>query len=977
MQKITRVLILTAIAILLAGTTVLGAGPEAKYAYASTDKCPVCEQQVSAADDNQPAFTPMWRTPEQKTALAQLRSKAPQALIDQNIKQRLAGNLGGAHFDLFQYLQYTPSERNQNPSCGNCWVWADTGVMEIAMAVQNSIKDRLSIQYFDSNYNSGAAGNFACCGGDESSFVSFYQSKLKAIPWSNTNANFQDNSRSCSAGTAVSRTLISETPSYTITSIGPAQQISTYSATDTTNIANIKNVLNQNKAVVFDFYMVSSDWSTFSSWWSTQPNTAIWSGNFSCGANYNQTWAGHSVLCVGYDDTNTDPTQQYWILLNSWGTTSGRPDGTFRIPMHYNYQCSDSRGLSYPNTYWYTIPVTFTASISTPTVTNGTGATNTTTTSATLNGNLTSTGSQATTVTIYYGTTDGLTTTTAWASHVDVGTLSAGAFSSPVTGLTPNATYYYRCAATNASGTAWAGSSVSFVAAAYQKLFGVDDAAATSGCNGTGPNVLLESFTATANGSLTAIKVKTGGSSNVKVAVYADSNGSPSTLLAAVNTDSPVVTGWNSISISPAVSVTSGTNYWLSVVSSAYNICYMASSSSSVWKTVTYSTWTYPSTPGSGWTTQPGYTYFLSAWGSGLPPAPPSTPTITNSSGATNITSTTATLNGQLTSTGNENPTVHIYWGATDKGATSSGWDHDINLGTQAAGSFSSDISGLTLSTTYYYRCAAQNSAGTGWASSTASFTTAAAAPQKLFGVDDTAATSGCGGVGANVDLERFAATATGNLNKIKVKVGASSNVKVAIYADSNGSPSTLLAAVNTDSPVTAGWNSITISPSVPVTSGTYYWLGVVSSAYNVCYTASSASNIWKTVTYSSWTFPNSAGSGWNTQPGYTYFLSAWGDSQPPAPPTPPAAPALTSPGASVTFQWGTSTGAASYYLQVNTTQTFDGTSIFDSDVGNNTTQTVSGFSLGTTYYWRVKAGNSTGYGAWSPVRSILVSQLQ
>ena len=35
---------------------------------------------------------------------------------------------------LLDHLQYTPSERNQG-YCGNCWVWAGTGIMEIALDV--------------------------------------------------------------------------------------------------------------------------------------------------------------------------------------------------------------------------------------------------------------------------------------------------------------------------------------------------------------------------------------------------------------------------------------------------------------------------------------------------------------------------------------------------------------------------------------------------------------------------------------------------------------------------------------------------------------------------------------------------------------------------------------------------------------------------------------------------------------------------
>jgi hypothetical protein len=100
------------------------------------------------------------------------------------------------------------------------------------------------------------------------------------------------------------------------------------------------------------------------------------------------------------------------------------------------------------------------------------------------------------------------------------------------------------------------------------------------------------------------------------------------------------------------------------------------------------------------------------------------TPTVTNSAGASSITASTARLNGEVTSTGGENPAVHVYWGHSDGSTTPGNWEQDVNLGTKAAGTFFTNISSLTDSTSFYYRCYAVNSIGGSWASSTASFTT-------------------------------------------------------------------------------------------------------------------------------------------------------------------------------------------------------------------------------------------------------------
>lgn len=113
---------------------------------------------------------------------------------------------------------------------------------------------------------------------------------------------------------------------------------------------------------------------------------------------------------------------------------------------------------------------------------------------------------------------------------------------------------------------------------------------------------------------------------------------------------------------------------------------------------------------------------------------PVGAPTVTNSTGESNVTTTSARLNGEVTNTGGENPTVHIYWGDNDGGTTPGNWDNDENLGTKGLGTFYKNVSGLTASTTYYYRCYATNSAGSDWANSTASFTTSAGVPPTEVG---------------------------------------------------------------------------------------------------------------------------------------------------------------------------------------------------------------------------------------------------
>ena len=93
------------------------------------------------------------------------------------------------------------------------------------------------------------------------------------------------------------------------------------------------------------------------------------------------------------------------------------------------------------------------------------------------------------------------------------------------------------------------------------------------------------------------------------------------------------------------------------------------------------------------------------------------------------------------------------------------------------------------------------------------------------------------------------------------------------------------------------------------------------------------------------------------------------------APPPLPDAPALSKPAAGATGQartrllmsWYSSTGAVGYQLQVSTSSAFTSTVYNKSYL--STGQKLD-FSANTTYYWRVRAINQAGLGAWSTVRT-------
>jgi len=259
---------------------------------------------------------------------------------------RASATLPAAYLDLLEHLDYVPSQNSQG-ACGNCWAWAGTSALGIALDVQKGIHDRLSVQFINS-----CQQRECCRGGWLADFARFYDSTGFCIPWSNDGAYWQDGTHSCTTSCGA----ISTRPSYAITHISDLT-VPTRTGEGVTSreaaIRNIKSALNQNRAVWFAFFVPSpAAWQQFTSFWLNQGESTTFALDSICAGT--TSYAGHAVLCVGYNDT--DPNNRYWIMLNSWGTAGGRrPNGLFRInmDMEYNTRC----GI--PAFYWQVLDVGF------------------------------------------------------------------------------------------------------------------------------------------------------------------------------------------------------------------------------------------------------------------------------------------------------------------------------------------------------------------------------------------------------------------------------------------------------------------------------------------------------------------------------------------------------------------------------------------------------------------------------------------
>jgi hypothetical protein len=98
-------------------------------------------------------------------------------------------------------------------------------------------------------------------------------------------------------------------------------------------------------------------------------------------------------------------------------------------------------------------------------------------------------------------------------------------------------------------------------------------------------------------------------------------------------------------------------------------------------------------------------------------------PPVVENVAATNILGASAEIGANVTSTGGNPPTVTLFYGTTDGGATAGSWDQSVALGVQS-GAASAAISGLMANTGYFFRARAVNAGGTVWASASAMFST-------------------------------------------------------------------------------------------------------------------------------------------------------------------------------------------------------------------------------------------------------------
>lgn len=100
---------------------------------------------------------------------------------------------------------------------------------------------------------------------------------------------------------------------------------------------------------------------------------------------------------------------------------------------------------------------------------------------------------------------------------------------------------------------------------------------------------------------------------------------------------------------------------------------------------------------------------------------------INNANGATNVTISSAWLNGMLVATSaGEAAMVSVYWGTVDCGNAWGSWANMRSLGSIPQGQFLSTSVSVNPDTTYYYNFYATNATGEGWPVAATMFSTPA-----------------------------------------------------------------------------------------------------------------------------------------------------------------------------------------------------------------------------------------------------------
>jgi hypothetical protein len=524
--------------------------------------------------------------------------------------------------------------------------------------------------------------------------------------------------------------------------------------------------------------------------------------------------------------------------------------------------------------------------IAAPTVTTTVAASSITNTTASSGGE-TITGSSITSKGVVWHTSTA--PTVALSTKTNDGTGSAD-FTSSVISLSPETLYYLRAYVTNAAGTGY-GDEITFRTLSNPATVQASSLTATA--------------TSSSNIDLTwnaATFPSSGATNKGYVLLRATAPNTPT--LGNSNGAAPSA-GANTAIVSSAIAnnVTSISNSGLAS-STQYNYLLIPYT----WDGTNATTYNYltASAPTANATTQSG-----------------STPPVLTTNAASSVLSSTATLNGEITSDGGASVSARgfVYSTSDNTPTIGEGSVTDQASGT-GTGTFNSSVSSLSPNTTYYYQAYATNTSGTSYGG-VISFTTLKAEPS------------------AQPTSLVFSSVTTTSFNTA--------------FTAATGSPDGYLVIRSTSSSLsTDPVDGTTYTAGNSVGGGTVVSVGSTISGI-------SNSSLSAGTTYYTYVFAyNNSGS--NIDYRTTSPLSASTITLTDAPATPTFSSITTS---GFTVDWTATTGASTYRLDVSTASNFASyVSGYQDLTVNTNSQAVTGLAANTLYYVRVRAVNASGTSA-------------
>ncbi len=468
-------------------------------------------------------------------------------------------------------------------------------------------------------------------------------------------------------------------------------------------------------------------------------------GNPTAAADY---YCNGSLVAAGSAQVLTDTYDIYTqtFTFNTGSCASDGSDVEVLLNCTTNGGGANQRSCSYESVEWR--EETQTA----PTVTSN-AATSITATAATANGNITATGgANATARGFATSTVSNLTSSVSTTTFT--GSFGTGAFSATYsnTNLTGNTTYYFRAYATNPVGTSY-GNILNFLT--------LPDTPGTPTFGTVTATTTVVSWTAPTGGTATyKLQYCVNGSTPCTLSTGLAVTSTTTNPLVGNTTYSYAVRGTNTTgdgvfsasSTQLTLPDVPGTPTFSNITASAMRVSWAAPTGGASTYKVERCTGSGCSNfveiasgvatafyDDSGLDAVTTYRYRIrgtNATGDGLysTPAEQATganaPSVTTNA-ATGVSDTIATLNGNISDTGGANATDRGFAWGTDPLLSGGDTATTTESGSFGTGTFSTGLSSLTQSTTYYFRAYATNSGGTGFGSITSFTTTTSSFPPR------------------------------------------------------------------------------------------------------------------------------------------------------------------------------------------------------------------------------------------------------